>query len=159
MKGTKMDTEQAIRDYLPDILHMSLATSRDNRPWVCEVHFAYDSNLNLYFRSLLSRRHSQDIQINPNVAGNIVTQHSLNQKVRAVYFEGIASVLNADKDIKMAFECLKARFHLKEEVLSEASSEEGHKIFKVNVKNFYVFDGRDSNPAQKYELPWHGDNI
>ncbi|HLZ15367.1 MAG TPA: hypothetical protein VKQ34_05305 [Candidatus Saccharimonadales bacterium] len=37
-----LDIEQIIRDYLPDVVHMSLATCKDNKPWVCEVHFAYD---------------------------------------------------------------------------------------------------------------------
>ena len=31
--------ERIIREYLPQIIHMSLATVKDNKPWVCEVHF------------------------------------------------------------------------------------------------------------------------
>ena len=72
--------EQTIREYLPGIIHMSLATCVDNKPRVCEVHFVYDNDLNLYFRSLTSRRHSQEIAINPFVSGNIVKQHVLNEK-------------------------------------------------------------------------------
>ena len=66
-----MDIEKLIREYLPQIIHLSLGTSANNKPWVCEVHFAYDESLNLYYRSLTLRRHSQEIAENPNF-GNIV---------------------------------------------------------------------------------------
>lgn len=51
---------------------MSLATSADNKPRVCEVYFVYDTDLNFYFRSKTSRRHSQEIAKNPYVSANIV---------------------------------------------------------------------------------------
>jgi len=85
-----MDTEKIIRNYLPQVIHMSLATCANNKPWVSEVHFVFDNELNFYFRSTPQRRHSEEIATNPNVAGNIVTQHFLGQKVRGVYFEGLA---------------------------------------------------------------------
>ncbi len=39
--------EQIIREYIPQIVHMSLATTADSKPWVCEVHFAYDDAPNV----------------------------------------------------------------------------------------------------------------
>ncbi len=73
---------------------MSLATVSGNRPWVCEVHFAYDQDLNLYFRSKTTRRHSQEIAANPQVAGNIVKQHSKDEYPGAIYFEGAAELIS-----------------------------------------------------------------
>ncbi|HET7640788.1 MAG TPA: pyridoxamine 5'-phosphate oxidase family protein, partial [Ktedonobacteraceae bacterium] len=73
---------------------MSLGTCADGRPWVCEVHFMYDDDLNLYMRTRTTTRHAQEIQMNPQVAGDIVTQHFLNQKPRGVYFEGQAELLD-----------------------------------------------------------------
>src|SRR2546429_174368 len=90
---TDQEVEQIIREYLPGILHMSLGTSKDSKPWVCEVHFVYDNDLNIYFRSKKIRRHSQEIAQNPNVAGNIVEQHPAEQKPRGVYFEGTAEIV------------------------------------------------------------------
>jgi uncharacterized protein YhbP (UPF0306 family) len=94
-----VDVEQVIRDYLPEVGHMSLGTSSNNRPWVCEVHFTYDDNLNLYFRSLASRRHSQEIAANPNVAGNIVKQFQLGESPVGTYFEGTAQMLTSDEEL------------------------------------------------------------
>ena len=62
------DVEKVIREYLPEVIHMSLATSHNNVPWICEVHYAFDDELNLYFRSLQSRRHSKEIAENKQVA-------------------------------------------------------------------------------------------
>lgn len=37
----KINVEQLIQEYIDKSLHMSLATVPDNKPWVCELHFAY----------------------------------------------------------------------------------------------------------------------
>lgn len=136
---------------------MSLATSSGSFPWVCEVHFAYDDDLNLYFRSLTSRRHSQEIAQNPHVAGNIVTQHFLEQKVRAVYFEGTARLLELGFEQDQAYQAMSQRLHVGPEILEEANRADGHKFYKISVAKFYVFDSYTSNPSQKYELQWHSD--
>ncbi len=148
-----MDTEQIIRQYLPQIVHMSLATCVDNKPWVCEAHFAFDDDLNLYFRSLPSRRHSQEIAKNPHVAGNIVTQHFLNQTVRGVYFEGTAKQLPAGDEQVSAAQALSKRLGLGDNLLEEAKKPDGPQLYKITVDNFYVFDAYNS-PAGKHELPW-----
>lgn len=151
-----MDIEKTIREYLPQIVHMSLATAKNGKPWVCEVHFAYDDRLNLYFRSLTSRRHSQEIAENANVAGNIVTQHFLGQPVRAVYFEGTAKLLEAGEEQTKAFEVLSKRLHVGSEILEEARRPDGHQFYKITVNTFYLFDSYTSKPSQKYKLKWHG---
>jgi len=148
-----MDIEQTIRDYLPNIVHMSLATSKDNKPWVCEVHFAYDEDLNLYFRSLASRRHSQEIAQNPHVAGNIVVQHALDQPVRGVYFEGEACLLTSGEEQLKAAQYIEERLEKGESLLEEAKNG-GHQFYKISVTTFYLFDSVESKPSQKYVLPW-----
>lgn len=149
-----MNIEQTIRQYLPQIVHMSLATSNNGKPWVCEVHFAYDDELNLYFRSLTSRRHSQDIAQNPAVAGNIITQHFLGQKVRGVYFEGTAALLSDANDKQRAYKAISQRLHVGQEILEDADKPEGHQFYQINVENYYLFDSYTSQPSQKYKLAW-----
>lgn len=148
------DVEKVIREYLPNIIHMSLATSKDNKPWVCEVHYAFDEDLNFYFRSTPARRHSQEIALNPFVAGNIITQHVKGEKPRGVYFEGKAELLtNVDKHNVAYIEYCK-RFGSTKAILDEAVTAEGHKFYKISVDTFYVFDVRESSPSQKYTLAW-----
>jgi len=153
-QAAAVNVEKVIREYLPYVLHLSLATERDNAPWVCEVHFAYDDDLNLYFRSLASRRHSMEISENPKVAGNIIKQHSLDESAVGVYFEGIARLLEADEELKIAYKCIKERLHAEDNILEEAKKKDGHKFYKITVKNWYVF-GRFGLPhGQKHKLEW-----
>ena len=149
-----MDIEQIIRKYLPQIIHLSLATCVDDKPWVSEVHFAHDQDLNLYFRSKPSCRHSIEIESNPQVSGNIVTQHKIEEKVRGVYFEGIAEKLIDVTETCPAYIALWERFGGDEAILEEARTHDGHAFYRISVNRFYVFDNLESNPGQKYELLW-----
>lgn len=149
-----MDIERIIRDYLPNVIHMSLGTCADSRPWVCEVHFAYDEDLNIYFRSKPSRRHSQEIVANPHVAGNIVEQHGNNDEPRGVYFEGRAELLQNVDENHPAYISTKDRFDKDAKIIEDSLHDDGRKFYKITVNDFYLFDARESTPAQKYHLPW-----
>src|ERR1700691_536342 len=98
-----MDIEKIVREYIDKTPHLSLGTVSGDRPWVCEVHFTYDEKLNLYFRSIKSRRHCQEIAGNPNVAGNIVKQHKLGEYPHAIYFEGTAKIIEDNEEIEGVF--------------------------------------------------------
>jgi uncharacterized protein YhbP (UPF0306 family) len=148
-----MNVEQTVRDYLPEIMHMSLGTCANNRPWVCEVHFVYDDELNLYFRSLASRRHSQEIAANPYVAGNIVTQHPNSLKPRGVYFEGTAELMSDVDENHPAYKAFCQRLEKDGRILEEAKNPEGTRFYKITVSDYYLLDARDA-PFQKYHLPW-----
>jgi uncharacterized protein YhbP (UPF0306 family) len=147
-----MDVEKAIREYLPQVLHMSLGTCQGGKPWVCEVHFVYDDELNLYWRSLSSRRHSQDIAANPNVAGNIVVQHGPGEKPRGLYFEGVAEELSGIDNNNPVYQLFVDRLGVGPEIVEDAARSDGHHFYKVNVRDWYMFDARESSPSQKYHL-------
>lgn len=134
---------------------MSLGTTNGTKPWVCEVHFVYDSDLNLYFRSLKSRRHSQDIQANPNVAGNIVKQHGIGEPGHGIYFEGSASFATADAERQKLSPLFEKRLGAKQSILEDARNPEGHQFYKIMVDTWYAFGMFGNEKAQKYELPWH----
>lgn len=149
-----MDIEKIVREYIDKTVHLSLATTLNDKPWVCEVHFAYDDTLNLYFRSLTSRRHSQNIAQNPNVAGDIIDKYALGDSVVGVFFEGRADLLGPGDERQKAFECIKSRLQADDAILAEADNPEGHQFYKIRVENWCVF-GRFGQPSgQKYQLPW-----
>lgn len=148
------DVESAIREYIPQVIHMSLATVSDNKPWVCEVHYAYDDDLNLYFVSGVNRRHSEELRKNQHVAGNIVTQHFLNQKVRGVYFEGTAKELHELDEIQLAYAAYKTRYADSPQLVQVAQSQGGARFYKVTVSDWYVLDGYANDPPQKFHIDW-----
>lgn len=152
---SEQQIEAIIRDYIPQIIHMSIATVSDNRPWVCEVHFSYDDDLNLYFVSSAKTRHAQEIVANPHVAGNIVTQHHKDQKVRCVDFEGAAQMLEGEEAERTAYQAYVARYGESEGLLNEIRKDGDMRFFKINVENYYLFDSY-GDARGKHALAWNG---
>jgi len=147
------DIEKVIREYIPQIIHMSIATVKENKPWVCEVHFSYDDNLNLYFCSSIDTRHAREIMENPCVAGNIVTQHHKDQKVRCVDFEGQAEVLSSDVAEVSGYKAYVERYGESEGLLNEIRKDGNVRFFKIKIENFYLFDSYGEKRG-KHHLPW-----
>lgn len=154
MDNHQFNIEKVIREYITQIIHMPLATCVDNKPWVCEVHFSYDDDLNLYFRSTTERRHSKEISKNSYVSGNIITQHFLNQKVRGVYFEGHAEQLKDVNERHPAFVAYNKRFNIGPQVVQATHTKSEAHFYKIIVSDFYVLDGYSSDQPHKYHLPW-----
>jgi uncharacterized protein YhbP (UPF0306 family) len=127
-----LDIEQIVREYLDKTIHMSMATVSDNKPWVCEVHFTYDEDLNLYFHSKPNTRHCQEIANNPNVAGNIVAQHGPEDSPHGIYFEGTAEADETE------------------------GREDSKEKYKITVDNWYAFGKFGGDTNHKYKLTWNG---
>ena len=151
-----LDIEKVVREYIDKSLHMSLATVSDGKPWVCEVHFVYDNDLNLYWRSLASRRHSQEIAKNPNVAGNIVRQHLLEESPHAIYFEGMAELVLGNDEQQAISPLFHKRLDADESILQDAKKDDGHKFYKITVANWYAFGKFGLDKGQKHKLIWNG---
>jgi uncharacterized protein YhbP (UPF0306 family) len=148
--------EAVIRAYLPSVKHLSLGTSKDNKPWVCEVHFAFDDTLNLYYRSLTSRRHSQEIAENPHVAGDIIRQHAIGEYPLGIYFEGTAEKLDSGPEQQTAAKLLTSQQEIPVDILAEAQRPDGPQFYKISVSTFYIFGKLDDTGGKKYQLAWNG---
>lgn len=149
---TSSEIEKIVREYIDKTVHMSLATVSGDKPWVCEVHFAYDNNLNLYFVSKLTTRHCTEIASNPSVAGNIVKQHSLEESPHGVYFEGTAEAIEPTDD-QLELYCSRLD-RSKDELAVQLKEENGRRMYRIDVFNWAIFGkfGLDAN--QKHELAW-----
>lgn len=151
------EIEKTLREYIGKTVHMSLATAKDNKPWVCEVHFANDEQLNLFFVSKMSTRHCQEIATNPFVAGNIVRQHSLTESPHGIYFEGHAQRLDQPSESEIENYCQalgRDRNDLNKRLVEPEP--DGHRIYKITVENWYIFGKFDGDTSQKRVLPWNG---
>lgn len=135
---------------------MSLATISGDRPWVCEVHFVYDDDLNLYWRSLSSRRHSQEITENPNVAGNIVKQHSKEEIPHCISFEGWAALITDQHEMKRIAPLFIERQGSRPTIVEDALPDDGTKFYKITVQNWYAFGKYGGETVAKHKLEWNG---
>jgi uncharacterized protein YhbP (UPF0306 family) len=150
-----VDVEKIVRENINKTIHMSLGTAANNRPWVCEVHFVYDRHLNLYFRSRTTTRHSQEIAANPQVAGNIVRQHSLNEYPTGLYFEGVAKLKTDRAALEEAYPYFKEQQELDESFFEDCMSETGHRLYKITVQNWHAFGKFEGDKGHKYSLEWN----
>jgi uncharacterized protein YhbP (UPF0306 family) len=136
--------EQAIREYLPTILHMSAASvGEDNKPWAWEVHFAYDDDLNIYWASAMGARHSQELVKNANIAGTIVVQHGPQDAPHGVSFEGVVEVVTDVTENHPAYKTYTGRYPDRGSLLLESYMKDeidpvAKRIFKVNVTDWYM---------------------
>lgn len=148
-----IDVEQIIREYIDKTVHLSLATVRDNKPWVSEVHFGYDDDLNLYFVSLHSTRHCQEIADNPHVAGNIVKQHSIEEAPNGIYFEGEATKLEDPTQDQVDLYCNRLGRD-KAELVEMLKDKNSRSMYKIAPYNWAIFGKFGLDKNQKHELLW-----
>ncbi|MFI5240449.1 MAG: pyridoxamine 5'-phosphate oxidase family protein [Candidatus Saccharimonadia bacterium] len=153
-----ISVENIIRENIGKTYHMSFATVRENKPWVCELHFVYDENLNLYFRSQASRRHSMELSDNPYVSGNIVEQHAVDEYPHGIYFEGTARVLDDLAEQHRIYPLFEQRLGLDRRILDDAQKSEGHKFYMITISDWYAFGKFGQERGQKYHLVWNGGN-
>lgn len=149
--------EQVIWQYLPQVIHMSVATAVDNKPYACELHYAYDDELNLYWVSEKSARHSENVHANPLVSGTIVVQHFNDQMPRGVAFEGKAEVLEGLTAEDLPFKTYLQRFPSRAPFVEkgyQSDEPNARRIYKVTVTDFYLIDGITTGRLEKHHLAW-----
>lgn len=150
-----VNVEQIVRDYITKTVHMSLATVSGDKPWVCEVHFAHDDALNLYFFSKTDTRHCQEIAQNPNVAGNIIKQHELTEIPHGIYYEGIAEALAEPTEEDIDRYCTQLGRD-KDEFLQLLHEGDVRHMYKITVSNWAIFGKFDQERVEKNVLIWNG---
>ena len=85
-------------------LFCALSTLENDRTWTCPVLFAYDDKFNLYFISMLSSKHMQNIMKNRQVSVAIYsTKFGVDDDVFGIQMVGKARVL-PDSEVGRAYE-------------------------------------------------------
>lgn len=121
---------------------MQLSTCVDNQPWTCSVWFAADDDLNIYWFSSTTRRHSEEVLKNPNVSGAMALPHTPADTPRAVQFEGVAEMLVNEADVRKAMSVYVGRIFPQEQVDElMADEEKPHKFYRIRPTKFVLFDG------------------
>lgn len=145
------DARQLVVDYLTEQKLMQLATVGENGPWACNVWQAFDDDLNIYFFSSTTRRHSQDIEKDNRVAGVIAKPHELSDKPRAIQFSGVARKLTKSDDI------VKARSVYEERIFDAtaidkfmADPDQPHMFYRITPNKLLLLDTVNfpDNPRQ-----------
>lgn len=152
-----MDTKlrKLIEDYLNEAKLMQLATSINDKPWVCSVWFAIDEDLNIYWFSSITRRHSKEVIRNNKVAGAIVLPQMPEDPPRGLQFQGVAEMLEDRVDIDKAISVYADRIFAKEKIKEFMEhKEKPHRFYRIKPTQFVLFDVVNfiDNSRQEYNL-------
>lgn len=148
-----MSLKKLIFEYLDKALLMSLATSVNNQPWVCSVWYAVDEDMNIYWISSTTRRHSHEVLDNKKIAGAIVLPQTPKDAPRGVQFQGIAKMLTEEKDIKKAMSVYAGRIFPEEKIKEFMNSPtHPHRFYRVKPTQFVLFDAVNFPENSRREL-------
>lgn len=148
-----MDLRDLIKDYLKEAKLMQLATSVNDQPWVCNVWFAADDSLNIYWFSSVNRRHSKEVEKNPKVAGAIALPQTTKDKARGLQFQGVAEMLSDQADIDKAISVYANRIFPKEKIEEFMKLEaHPHRFYKIKPTQFVLFDAVNFPDNSRQEL-------
>jgi len=110
-----MDLRELALDYFNTCKLMQLATISDGSPWICNVYFVIDDDMNIYWTSAKNRQHSKEIMSNPKVAVSIVKDAERKQALQII---GLASIVSL-QDLPRVNELYGNKFGDKSERLEE----------------------------------------
>ena len=136
-----MQLKTLIEQYLADAKMMQLATVANGKPWVCNVWFANDGDMNIYWFSSVTRRHSGEVAEDNHVAGAVCLSQTPEDKPRGLQFEGTAEVLDNEADVQKAIRHYAGRIFPEEKVREfMAHPDKPHKFYKITPSLFVLFD-------------------
>lgn len=91
---------EVIRELVEEALHetrvMSLGTMDEKGPWVADVLFAHDDDLNIYWLSVPGTRHSEAIRENGKAAASITVSTQSGEDDFGLQVEGMAEKIEGD---------------------------------------------------------------
>ena len=149
-----MDIRSIVKDYLTVAQMLYLGTSHGHRPWVTTLYFAADIDLNIYWLSRRSRRHSQEVEKNSHVAGAIILPHNYGDKVRGIQFEGEAREL-IDQNAVAGRQIYSSKYWIVEDrVMTTKEGQDDQACYQVRPEKFVLYDEVNfpDNPSQEFKL-------
>lgn len=151
-----MDLKKLIQEYLAGARLMQLATSANDQPWVCTIHFYSDEDLNIYWISLPDRRHSKEIAQNPKVAATMMIHDDKpNEKyIVGISVEGTAT-LASEEDIEKIGESYISKLGKDTSLVDDIKAGSNpHKFYKITPLKIVLLDTKNfpDNPRQEINL-------
>ena len=129
-----------IQKYINKGKMLQIATVSGDQPWSCTVYYASDENLNLYWISKPSTRHSQEIHKHSKVAASIPIKFD-DLIVVGVQLEGIAELIEDQNEIKEKVKLYSDKFNRGDKWYQEfVAGKNPHKLYRIRPKLFVLFD-------------------
>ena len=150
-----MKLRKLIENYLKEAKLMQLATCANNQPWVCHVWFAADKDLNIYWFSSTTRRHSKEVAENSKVGAAIVFPHTPKDPPRGLQLQGIAEQVTSKKEITKAILLFAGRIFTRRQIADFMKlRDHPHSFYKIKPNLYVLFDAVNfpENSRQEFNL-------
>jgi uncharacterized protein YhbP (UPF0306 family) len=130
---------ELIRKYLNQSRMMQVATVEGDQPWICTVYYVHDGGLNLYWLSLPTRRHSQEIEKHNKIA--LAVPIKFDHPVIGIQAEGKAEVVKEKEEVAKTMEFYVAKYGLGEKFYDNfIAGKNEHCLYRFTPLNFVLFD-------------------
>lgn len=147
--------EQLIKEYLPRVEVMQLATAHNGQPWACTVHFVSDDHLNLYWLSTPERRHSREISQNPHIAAAMAVQSERHVPAIGVQVEGDAAVIEDATELKRVMDLYATKHNSDPQWVDDVVAGVNlHKLYCLRPRLYVLFDKQTfpQDPLQEWQV-------
>lgn len=135
----KKDPLEFVRQYLPGARMMQIATVKGAQPWVCTVYFVEGDDLGLYWLSLPTRRHSQEIQEGSKVA--VAVPIKFDKPVVGIQAEGIAQEVTDPEVVKSIIPKYVERHKVGADFYDNfIAGKNQHRLYKFTPQKVVLFD-------------------
>lgn len=135
-----MNLNKLAKNILRDNIYLSLSTCAQNRPWIAPVFYHVGRKNELYFASMPTSVHCQNIAKNPRIAFAIFDSHQKEETGVGIQASGKAQILD---DRSQILEALKY-YHTDFFKITVASfmGKSKYRLYKITPTVFYLNDPR-----------------
>lgn len=136
---------------------MQVATVGGEQPWICTVYFVEDDELNLYWLSLPSRRHSLEIAKHNKTAVAVAVKR--DKPVIGIQAEGEAEAV-ADKEvISSVMQRYVEKYNVGQQFYDNfVSGQNQHVMFRFKPRMYVLFDEVNFTDNGRQEVALTGDD-
>lgn len=150
-----MQANALLKKYLQQQYMMQLATVAGTQPWCCTVYYVTDSSYAVYWASLPTRRHSQELKSHNQVAATIPVKFINGEKVIGIQLQGMAEEVPLSPSIKPIAETYATKFHRDAQWVDDfTAGKTAHKLYKLTPSLFVLFDEVNFPGEPRQELSW-----
>jgi uncharacterized protein YhbP (UPF0306 family) len=136
-----MQPSDLVNQYLGQQHMMQLATLAGDQPWCCTVYYFHDKVRNIYWASLPTRRHSQEIAEHNKVAAAIAIKFVKGQPVVGIQLSGSAEQLQPSEAILPLAQQYAEKFGRDAAWVNDfVAGTTGHRLYKLTLAELYLFD-------------------
>ena len=133
------EAKSVVRAGLASAKLMQVATSSDNKPWICTVYFVADEKLNLYWLSWPNRRHSRELVSNSKVAVAIAIKP--DTPVIGIQAEGKVGQVDDLSEIKGVIDKYVSKFGVGNKFYDNlVAGKNKHQLYKFIPERLSLFD-------------------